>query len=269
MVPPRRLLLVVWCAGAFVPTVQQSLKTARRAQESILDKGFLLVNDGEKQILQRLELPYDDACEALLESWKERASEATIAHDRAGYHFKSLHRRYALPPIVLNLCLAPVSLLLGKKVTPFRHRLLGNVHVPALDAILTNVSLGTLITSLLTLLAGILAGVGNFNDANTKANQHFDISARYADIFTDIETELVSPLLYHKHNYSGQATALPPSRRRLPREISAANRLRQRARTSHTQIPQQIIRKKKYLLSLQEEEEEESNKGNRRRRGAA
>eukprot|EP00634_Sargassococcus_sp_CCMP2135_P009777 CAMPEP_0198656504 /NCGR_PEP_ID=MMETSP1467-20131203/9902_1 /TAXON_ID=1462469 /ORGANISM="unid. sp., Strain CCMP2135" /LENGTH=252 /DNA_ID=CAMNT_0044392545 /DNA_START=57 /DNA_END=815 /DNA_ORIENTATION=+ len=132
--------------------------------------------------MRRLELPYDEDCEALLRSWLARAEQASATHDEAGYHFKSLHRRYELPPILLNLGLAPASLLLG------------NVHLDAIDSALGgSVSLGTLVSSLLTLVAGILAGIGSFNDAKTKSNKHFDIAARYFDIVTDIETELVKP----------------------------------------------------------------------------
>lgn len=130
----------------------------------------------------RLELPYDDSCEQLLESWLSRARKSSEVHDEAGYHFKALHRKFELPPIILNLFLAPTSLILG------------NVHLGGLDAALGGgLSLGTIMTSLLTLFAGILAGIGSFNDAKTKSNQHFDISARYFDICTDIETELVKP----------------------------------------------------------------------------
>lgn len=165
--------------AAFAPLkLVRRLKIARSAESSTeISPDLLSTVDGV-----RLELPYDDACEQLLNSWLTRAQKSSEIHDSAGYHFKALHRKYELPPIILNLCLAPASVLLG------------NVHMASLDAALGGgVSVGTLVTSLLTLCAGILAGIGSFNDAKTKSNQHFDISARYFDICTDIETELIKP----------------------------------------------------------------------------
>lgn len=67
-----------------------------------------------------------------------------------------------------------------------------NLHIAFLDETL-GITVGTVLTSLITLLAGLLAGVATFNDALTKSESHFSISARYFDIATDIEAELVKP----------------------------------------------------------------------------
>lgn len=128
--------------------------------------GRLLVRRHAEQPPARLELPYDDDSEALLKTWMDRAQELSNVHDESGYYFKGLHRKFDLPPILLNLFLAPASVLLG------------NVHLPLLDRTL-QVSLGTLVSSLLTLTAGLLAGIATFNDADQKSSKHFDISARY------------------------------------------------------------------------------------------
>ena len=55
-----------------------------------------------KQLQQqgvRIELPYTETGEALLKKWLSDARSASGLHDESGYHFKKLHRKYALPPV--------------------------------------------------------------------------------------------------------------------------------------------------------------------------
>ena len=56
-----------------------------------------------------------------------------------------------------------------------------------------NVKASTLATCILTLAAGFIAGTHEFYGYQEKMSQHFEMEARFSDIITDIEGELVKP----------------------------------------------------------------------------
>lgn len=93
-------------------------------------------------------------------------------HDRAGYHFKKISSRLGLPMVLLPVIMSPVSVLVeGQPIAKY-------VNATAF------------------ILTGILSATVNFYKYGEKMSNHFNYSARFEDIKTDLEVELVKERPY-------------------------------------------------------------------------
>jgi hypothetical protein len=113
------------------------------------------------------------------EKWSirnERYMHAMIAlcrnkssqHENAGYTFKKKNTYWGLPLVILPVIMSPVSLMVDsdKEVSKY-------------------------INAVAFMITGIVGGVYSFFKFGEQMSNHFNFSARYADIVSDIELELV------------------------------------------------------------------------------
>ena len=89
-------------------------------------------------------------------------------HEQAGYAAKAKNTHWGLPLVILPTIMSPISLLL-------------EATSPASKYINAGAFLAT----------GVIGGVYSFFKFGEKMSNHFNFSARYADVASDIELELV------------------------------------------------------------------------------
>ena len=89
--------------------------------------------------------------------------KASKHHDDAGYKAKGLNATFALPAVLIPLLMAPIQgTFKDEEWTPY-------------------VSMAALVAS------SLVSGVSTFFNFGAKSQKHFNVSARYDDIITDIE----------------------------------------------------------------------------------
>jgi hypothetical protein len=118
---------------------------------------------------KRTEEPWHSSLENYLKHMRDVADTHSSLHEQAGYHFKKRNNWFGLPSVLIPLIMAPVSLMLE------------SVGTPAIQY----VNAGGF------MLTGVFTGVYSFFKYGEKMERHFAFSARYADILTDIESELI------------------------------------------------------------------------------
>ena len=119
------------------------------------------------------EEPWLDEPEDLLISWKETCEDNSAAHLHKGYSLKGWNDFVGIPTMAIPLVMAPLSSAL--KSDPFVGNYIGYVEV-----------VGFVVT-------GLAAGLLQYHNYGAKAEKHFNYSARYADLVTDIDHELSKP----------------------------------------------------------------------------
>lgn len=106
--------------------------------------------------------------EGLITKWRDEALTTGDAHDKAGKRCKSRHTFWGLPAALIPVIFAPIAAAVD------RDQLWWFKYAEA----------ATL------LFSGACSVMINFFSYSAKAEQHFAYAARYADLITDIETEL-------------------------------------------------------------------------------
>jgi len=89
-------------------------------------------------------------------------------HESAGYAFKKKNTYWGLPLVLLPVIMSPVSILID-----------GNEEA------------SKYVNALAFLATGVIGGTYSFFKFGEKMADHFNFSARYADVATDIELELI------------------------------------------------------------------------------
>ena len=89
-------------------------------------------------------------------------------HEQAGYSFKQKNTIWGLPIVLVPVIMSPVSLLLESSVPTAKY-----------------VNAGAF------LVTGLISGVYSFFKFGEKMTNHFNFSARYTDVASDVELELV------------------------------------------------------------------------------
>jgi hypothetical protein len=117
----------------------------------------------------KIEEPWNSKLEHYVKHMRDVSDTQSHLHEHAGYKFKSKNNWFGLPSILIPLIMAPVSLMLEAA---------DSGKLPYVNAV------GFMLT-------GIFTGVYSFFKYGEKMERHFSFSARYSDIVTDIESELI------------------------------------------------------------------------------
>lgn len=118
---------------------------------------------------ERAEEPWLQQQEDLIAAWRKEADTLAAAHGSAGKKAKRLRVLYGLPPLVIPAVMTPVS------------------------AAFKDASWVSYIEMVAFMLTGITGAVSTFFNYAGKTEKHFAFSARYADLVTDIDQEMVKP----------------------------------------------------------------------------
>jgi hypothetical protein len=140
-----------------------------------------LVGDIENQlhtshsVIERQEQSneWTDAIENLITRWKDQVEKLSYVHQEAGYIVKTRFYRFAIPSILI-----PFIMIFVSQIVPSE----GNI-LRILDGAMFLTTSGC--SAFLT-----------FSNYGTLSEQHFQYSARYNDIVTRIESELVKRRKY-------------------------------------------------------------------------
>ena len=105
--------------------------------------------------------------ESLVYEWQQKCKNASEAHNAAGKKCKTNHIIFGLPAIIIPIIFSPLSVALeDEKALPY-------------------VSMAGFI------LAGTFSAIDKFFSYDAKKTSHFNTSARYDDLVTDIKYEMV------------------------------------------------------------------------------
>lgn len=116
----------------------------------------------------RVEEQWGDHNEVYMRKIMQNCINKSAQHSAAGYHFKSKNTYWGLPAVLIPTIMAPVSVLID-----------------------SNPEVGKYVNAGAFLLTGIISGVSSFFKFGEKMTDHFNFEARYDDIVSDIELELV------------------------------------------------------------------------------
>ena len=118
----------------------------------------------------RIEEPWSSRIEDLFGDMTEELKDKIKKHDQSGYYYRGLDARWGYPSVVLAGVMVPISTLL--------------------DSCDDDTTIKVLNAAAYATIA-LLAGTAQYFSYGKKSQKHFDISARYSDILTDIRMELV------------------------------------------------------------------------------
>jgi hypothetical protein len=105
--------------------------------------------------------------EEQIKRWRKHAGRMHEYHNDAGYSFKTKKVRYGLLPIIVPLIMSPLSIIISEN------------------------EWSVYFNAVVMAIIGLFTGLVMFFGPGEKMQQHFSFSARYADIVTDIDAELV------------------------------------------------------------------------------
>ena len=125
----------------------------------------------------QLEGPWNNQIEELMLEWKNICKIKADQHSKSGYEYKKKNTHWGLPSVLLPISMAPISIMIGY------------------DTCSDGLNWQTVFNSSLFLLSGICSGVYSFYRYGEKMEQFFNFSARYYDIVTEIEAELINNIL--------------------------------------------------------------------------
>lgn len=115
----------------------------------------------------KIEESWNSEHEGYMRSIIDTCSKKIKQHDRAGYHFKKLHNRWALPAMIVPICMTAVSSLINTEAPGTKY-----------------------INAIAFALSGILNAIVGFYQYNEKKANNFNDSAKYNDVIIEIESEL-------------------------------------------------------------------------------
>lgn len=123
---------------------------------------------------QRGEEPWLDCQEALLKKWRDEAETLSTRHEHTAKREKQRHNMIGFPAVVIPVVMGPLcsalretSFVSGLETTGF-------------------------------VLSAITSGMVQFFNFSAKAERHYNFSARYQDLVTDIDQELAKPRAYRQ-----------------------------------------------------------------------
>ena len=118
--------------------------------------------------IEKMEESWSDVNEEYLRGIISECTIKADKHERAGYSFKAKNTYWGLPLVLLPTIMSPISILIEN-----------------------NVEMSKYVNALAFLTTGVIGGVYSFFKFGEKMSDHFNMSARYTDVKTDIELELV------------------------------------------------------------------------------
>lgn len=151
-------------------------KNNEKENSNLLEKS---IDSIEKKIYDiRTEGPWSNDIEGLMNDWKNMCKLKSDLHSKAGYIYKRKHTHWGLPSMLIPISMAPISVMIGY------------------NSCSSDLNWQTIFNSAAFLISGIFSGVSSFFKFETKKEQFFNFSARYCDIITDIEAELIKDQKY-------------------------------------------------------------------------
>lgn len=123
---------------------------------------------------RREEEPWKESHERLIVHWRHACNELAARHEAAGQRAKKMNSCFGLPAMIIPMLMAPVS------------------TIPDDYGYLKYVEALAFVTSC------VAAGLVQFFDFAGKAQRHYNFSARYADLVTDIDQEMAKPRMYRQ-----------------------------------------------------------------------
>jgi hypothetical protein len=124
---------------------------------------YCIMIDSVKQ-----EEPWGDTNEKYIRELINTCKLKIDQHDLSGYHFKKKNAQWGLPAALIPTIMAPVSVLIDSYPEVSKY-----------------INASAFITT------SVIIGVSSFYRYGEQTSNHFNISARYSDILSDIELELV------------------------------------------------------------------------------
>lgn len=115
----------------------------------------------------RYEEPWTNKGENLIREWNEKIKDSKKLHDAAGYYYKKQRKQWGLPAIVLPAVMAPFTGVFAE------YNWIKYVNVMSF------------------MLVAFFSGIDSFYNFATRKERHFNHSARYAELSTAIESELL------------------------------------------------------------------------------
>jgi hypothetical protein len=126
----------------------------------------------------KLEGPWTEEIENLIKQWKTSCLVKSKQHEKAGYIFKKKSVQWGLPPVLIPIIMSPVSAMIGY------------------DNCGETAQWKNIVTSSAFLISGLFAGVSSFFRYSEKTEKFFNYATRYADIATEIDSELIKSKEY-------------------------------------------------------------------------
>lgn len=115
---------------------------------------------------ERLDEPWEDSQEALIQGWRTNCESLAARHEEAAKVAKKKAVKYGLPAIIIPLLMTPLS-------SAFQDtEWIGYVEMSAF------------------MTSGLASAMSQFFNFSGKSEKHFSFSSRYADLVTDIDQEL-------------------------------------------------------------------------------
>ena len=126
----------------------------------------------------RMEGPWNDKIEDFMNEWKNMCKLKSKIHSDSGYIYKKKNAIWGLPATIIPISMSPISIMIGY------------------DSCSDNLNWQTIFNACAFLISGIFSGVYSFYKYGEKMEQFFNFSARYYDVVTEIEAELIKERKY-------------------------------------------------------------------------
>jgi hypothetical protein len=120
------------------------------------------------QIKDVVEEKWSTLNEAYMRYMSDVCKTKAAQHEKAGYLFKDKNTFWGLPMVLVPIMMSPISILIDEESKASKY-----------------------VNALAFLLTGVIGGVYSFFKYGEKMSNHFNFSARYADVASDIEMELI------------------------------------------------------------------------------
>lgn len=111
---------------------------------------------------------------------KNLSSKKSKQHELSGHYFRKMEIRWVLPSILVPTVFGPIVLLIG------------NIEKDSDDM----VTITDYVSTTGFILTSVLNSISNFYRYGNRSQDHYMYSAKYSDIVTDIEAELIKKKKY-------------------------------------------------------------------------
>lgn len=125
------------------------------------------VNSSISEDRTRDEEPWTLKGETLILKWNNDIKISKKMHEESGYYYKNMRKRWGLPAIVLPAVMAPFS------------------------AVFSDSFWIKYVNASSFMIVAFMSGIDSFFSFATRKERHFNHSARYAELATSIESELL------------------------------------------------------------------------------
>lgn len=127
--------------------------------------------------------PWTAKLSAYIGKLKSDAVEKSDHHDIAGHYFRKMEVRLGIPAIVTPAIFGPVVMLVAA----------------ATEDRCDTVTIADYVSTVGFVLTSVFTTIYSFYGFGTRSHQHHSYAAKYSDIITDIESELVKKKEYRTH----------------------------------------------------------------------